>query len=237
MEQIKPATPAQAATPGNASQVPGTTSPVTPATVTPGQGVQAEGSVIIPTKEYAQLQRDHARVVGFNKRAEFSARKNPPINSNGEGNGDPEVAAILQREQDARIDSEKRAFKAEVTLKVRDLLDKEEFKSLPASTRALILKNPSMLSDADNVDEALLDIEDFVRDQVVLIPVQNFQQIDNGNGSRANNPVGHETPPVVGSGPVPVQGIELEDISKLSGPARSRAVLRNALKNKKRGIQ
>ncbi len=242
MENHNPATPTQVATPGNVSQGSGTPSPVAPGTVaTTGQGNQAEGTVTISTKEFAELQRAKARSLSFEKRKEFQKKhisSNPT--ANGEGSDDPEVLERLRVEQDARVESEKRALRAEVTLKVRDLLDKEEFKNLPASTKALILKNPAMLSEADNVEEALLDIEEFVRDQVVGIvaPVSNNQQQVSGVGTRpSTSPTGHDTPPVVGGGsPAPVTGVELEDISTLTGPARSRAILRNSLK-KARGTK
>ena len=242
MEKPNPATPAQAATPGNVPQGSGTPSPVTPAAVTPtGQGNQAEGTVTIPTKEYAQLQRDHARVVGFEKRASFARSRPASANPNGEGSDDPEVLERLRTEQEARAESDRRAYRAEVTLKVRDLLEKDDFKNLPASTKALILKNPAMLSEADNVDEALLDIEDFVREQVagMAIPVQGTQPSGQGGGTRPSaSPTGHDTPPVVGGGsPAPVTGVEMEDVSKLTGPARSRAILRNSLKKAGKGAQ
>ncbi|MBI4119369.1 MAG: hypothetical protein HY456_00800 [Parcubacteria group bacterium] len=187
----------------------------------------------IPTKEYAQLQRDHARVVSFENRARFNKSKLASSQpTSGEGSDDPEVVAQLQREQEAHADANLRAHRAEVTLKVRDLLEKEEFKNLPMSTRALILKNPAMLSDADNVDEALLDIEDFVREQVAGLTPQSQPQ-GSGKGT-SPSPTGHETPPSVGPGaPAPVTSVDLEDVSKLTGVARSRAVLRNTMKQQR----
>ena len=116
-------------------------------------------------------------------------------------------------------------------------MEKEEFKVLPESTKALILKNPHMLSQADNVEEALLDIEDFVRDQVAGLKVPNSSPNPGQGGSRAANPSGHETPSSVSAGaPAPASAIELEDVSNLSGVARSRAVLRNSMK-KARGVK
>lgn len=239
MENQKPATPPQGATPGNDPQGSGIPSPASPAATKPGdQGTQAEGTVTISTKEFAELQRAKARSLSFERRAEFR-KKNPPTprTMNGAGSDDPEILEQLQKEQEARAESELRAYRAEVTLKVRDLLDKEEFKNLPASTRALILRNPHMLSEADNVEEALLDIEDFVRDQVAgLTPPQSSPQNQTGQGgSRTAIPAGHETPPMSAGAPTPPTAVEEEDVSKLTGVARSRAVLRNAMK-KARGL-
>lgn len=232
----KPITPATAAPLGNVPQGSGTPSPVTPPVTNPGQGNQPEGTVTISTKEFAELQRAKARSLSFDKRAEFRKRNPLPRTTNGESSNDPEVVEQLRQEQDARADSDRRAYRAEVTLKVRDLLDKEEFKALPASTRALIIKNPAMLSEADNVEEALLDIEDFVREQVAGLSIPSLVQIPGQGGGRVANPTGHETPPSVSAGaPTPPSSIEEEDVSKLTGVARSRAVLRNAMKQKSRG--
>lgn len=237
MENPKPVNPAQAATPGNVPQGSGTPSPVTPPVTTPGPGAQAEGTVTISTKEFAELQRAKARSLAFDRRADFRKRNPlPPQAPHGEGSDDPEILAKLQEEQEARIESDKRAYRAEVTLKVRDLLDKEEFKALPASTRALILKNPHMLSEADNVEEALLDIEDFVRDQVAGLAIPAPLNQPGPGGVRTATPAGHETPPIVSAGaPTSPSAIEEEDVSKLVGVARSRAILRNAMK-KARGL-
>ena len=232
MENQNPATLPKGTTPGNVPQGSGTPSPVTPATVTPtGQGGQAEGTVTISTKEFAEFIRAKARSLSFDKRAEFRKRNPlPSRTTNGEGSDDPELVEQFRQEQEARADSDRRAYRAEVTLKVRDLLEKEEFKNLPMSTRALIIKNPAMLSEADNVDEALLDIEDFVRDQVAGLAPAPQNQSGQGGG-RAANPTGHETPPAISAGaPTPPSAVEEEDVSKLTGVARSRAVLRNSMK-------
>lgn len=232
MENPKPATPAQAATPGNVPQGPATPSAATPPVTTPGSGAQPEGTVTISTKEFAELQRAKARSLAFDRRADFQKR-NPPTTRapHGEGSDDPEVVEQLRLSQEKEAESDRRAYRAEVMLKVRDLLDKEEFKALPASTRALILKNPHMLSEADNVEEALLDIEEFVRDQVVGLAIPPVVQIPGPGGGRAATPAGHETPPVVSAGaPTPPTAVEEEDISKLTGMARSRAILRNLVK-------
>ena len=127
-------------------------------------------------------------------------------------------------------DAEQRAMRAEVGSKVRDILEKEEFKALPKSTRDLILRNPAMLSDADNVEEALLDIEDFVREQVAGLTVQNQP----GQGTGKSEPTGHQTPSVVNQGaPAPTGPGNLENIDGLRGTALSRAILRNKMRQMK----
>ncbi len=238
MSQTNPATPAQAANPGSGEQVQPQSSaaPQAPSTQQ-GQGGQPEEKVSISLKEYRDLQRDHARVLSFDKRKDF-VKKNPSGNPPGNGaagNDDPELVEQVRVNQERAETAEKRAMQAEVKSGVRDILAKSEYANLPESTKNLILKNPAMLSEADNVEEALLDIEDFVRENT---PAGSSNSNQSGQGAASRpNPTGHEAPPTVSPGaPAPVNAEGLEDISKLSGVARSRAVLRNSLK-KARGVK
>lgn len=234
MTNQNPATPPNGAAPGTPAQVPATIPAATPP-ATPAQGNNQEGQVTIPTKEYAQLQRDSARVRSFEKRKEFQRSRNNPQPANGDQD-DPANERISQLETET-ADANKRALQAEIKGSVRDVLDKEEFKPLPRSTRELILKNPHMLSNADNLEEALLDIEDFVRDQVGKLDSAPAQQPHGQQGAPSSgDPAGHETPAKVGAG-VPSQTSDagLEDTSNLRGVSLSRATLRNAIKKKKQG--
>jgi hypothetical protein len=223
MENNKPATPAQAATPGQA-QVPATPA-VTPAP-TGDSGNNQEGKVTISTKEFAQLQRDAARARSNDKRNQINNRKNPSVDN---PNNDPEINKVLDEANNRALEAERKALQFQVKGQVRDLLEKDEFKNLPKSTKELILKNPQLLSEADNLEEAMLDIEDFLRDEVLSMETsQSATQV------KTDQPTGHETPPAIqAGGPAPVINPELEDISKLSGPARSQAMIRNKLKVKK----
>ena len=229
-EQI-PATPAPAATPG--SNVPGQSNPstVTPTPAsTPGTtGTDnSEGKVTLSAKEHAQLLRDQARLKSFQRRKDFF--KKSAVNGGNDGGTGDEVPEEIQRLETEKAKAEQEALKAKVTLKVRDLLDQDDFKNLPKSTRDLILQRPHLLSDADNVDEAMLDIEDFVREQVASLSVPNRTQ----PSGAAANPPGHETPTAVNpGGPVAPTAVALENTEGLRGPARSQAVLRNALKKAK----
>lgn len=226
MNQTNPAAPGApaSATPGSEPQVI-TTPPATTSNV--GQG--SEGTVTIPLKEYRNLQRGAARSLSFDKRMGLKNRSNNQSgNSNGEG-GD-EISKLSSERDDAIT----RALQLEVKDKVRDLLGKDEFKTLPASTRNLILERPHMLSDADNVDEALLDIEDFVRDSVLSMEIPAGTGEPTPASGKPNEPAGHETPPSLGGGtPAPAGTATMEDTANLSGPARSQAILRNSLKKAK----
>jgi hypothetical protein len=225
MSEQTPATPAQAATPGTSA--PGQS----PASTTPAPASGAQGgsgaTVTITAEELRTLQRDQARLQSFQKRAQFNNNR-PSQTANFEG-ADPDIVETLRQTQEKLSEVERKALRAEVGAGVRDILSKPEYQALPESTKALILKNPSALSNADNVDEALLDIEDFVREESAKMKAPN-------SGQPAGTKPAHEIPPVINAAaPAPAGADELEDISKLSGPSRSRATIRNLVKKAKGG--
>lgn len=227
MNQINPATPVvpagTPATPGSDAGVittpPTTTNPVVP-----------EGKVTISTKEFAALSRDAARGRSAQKRIQLNAGKGLPGTIDL---GNPDVNQVIKEAQDRVVEAERKALQLQVKDRVRDLLDKDEFKNLPKSTRELIMKNPASLSEAEDLEEALLDIEDFVREQVVPLDLNLPGATTPAPGA---TPPGVTTPPVVNNGnPAPSVAVELEDLSKLTGPARSTAAIRNSIK-KARGL-
>lgn len=228
MTNPNPAIPAQAATPGSNEQV----QPVPSATTTPptGNGEQPEGKVTISTKEFAQLQRDAARARSSDRRNQIRTSRTQPA-----GTGEPAVDEAVQEANTARAEAEGRAFKAELKSGVRDVLDRPEYQSIPKATRELILKNPAALSEAKTVEEAILDIEDF------LIEQADFEK-KNPTAPRTETtttqPANTETPRTTpGGGPtLPAGPEELEDPSKLRGSEKTRAIIRNkfrAERNKK----
>lgn len=220
MEIQKPATPPNGATPGSTPNViptPSTTTPVVP-----------EGKVIITTKEFTQLQRDAARGKSAVKRSALSFNKNSVIPTD---ESDPNAVAISEATKRAEI-AERKALQMEVKGRITELLEKDEFKNIPKSTKAVILMNPALLTEADNLEEAMLDIEDFVRDQVLTLDIG----IGDGGKKPENSPHGHDTPPIVNAGGAAlVRGEGLEDLTKLRGPERSTAAIRNAIKSSKKG--
>ena len=236
MANETPATPApSAAAPGTSEQVATPPSAATPP-AQPGQGGQPEGKVVIPTEEYARLQREAARGRSAQRRSDIANRKNPAVKTDDLDPNDP-IQAQLAEERQARVNAEQRLHRVEVKNRVRDILDKPEHSALPVSTRELILRNPSALSEADNVDEALLDIEDFVQEQVAGIKAAKPTQPPSGPQVQSN-PAGHETPPAVNTGsPAQASAAGLEDTSNLAGANLSRAVLRNVIKKQKYGIK
>lgn len=221
MTEINPATPAQAANPGF---VPPAVDPNPSTAPAQNLGDNKEGKVTIDLKEYRDLQRAMARTKSFDKRVALQRKQaQPTINPDGSP-ADQEIVEKFNELETAKKEAERKVLQMEVRDKVRGLLDQEEFKVLPKSTRELILKNPSMLSSADSLEEAMIDIEDFVRDQVLSI--EDKAEIPGMGGAQK-----HETPPVVSGGsPAPASAVGLEDLSKLTGPARSQAAIRNKMK-------
>jgi len=218
-----PATHSQESTPGDVPAVATPSSVPTPAPQG-DQGGTSDGKVSIDLKEYRDLQRAKARTLSFDKRVSIQ-------NKNRQANGqdpqdDDQVTEQIRNLENQKSEAERKVLQMEVRDKVRTLLDQDEFKTLPKSTKDLILKNPAMLSNADNLEEAMLDIEDFCRDQALALE-SSAQGQNGGNKPEQKN----EIPPVINSGsPAPVVAVGLEDLSKLSGPARSQAAIRNKLK-------
>lgn len=235
MTTQNPATPAQAATPGSGEQKVTTPSGAAP-TSTPGQGnSNQEGTVTISVKDFAQLQRDAAR--GRSPKGNRVYQRPSANNAVNFDPNDPNASAIAEANRQ-REEAEKRALKLEVQGKVRDLLTDERFKSIPQSTKKLILDAPHALSNAETLEEAMYDIEDKLMELAGIdnIPV-TVKTNDNpsNNQPTPNTPPARETPPVVTPGtPAPIDAATLEDTSNLRGSARSVATLRNAMK--KQGI-
>lgn len=223
------------ATPANTAAAPGANSNGNnpPSNSAPNNGQNSGGTVTLTTKEFAQLNRDAARGRSAAKRGALGGVRTPTPASTGDVNADTLIKESMSRAEAA----EARAFQMEVKDNVREILAKPEYKNIPEATKKLILKNPAAFSTAETLDEAILDIEEHLNE--VLVDVAG-----EGNGGTqpapaaapAAQPAGHETPPKVGgSNPAPVTGNDLEDTSKLRGPARSQAAIRNAIKTAKKG--
>jgi hypothetical protein len=225
-----PATPAQAATPGQEEQ--GSNPPVvTPAApASPAPGNNNAGVVTIPVEEYARLNRDAARTRSFDKRV-YQKPTSQKVNADP---NDPSATAIAEANA-ARDAAEKRAMQAEVRGKVRDLLADDRFKELPKTTKDLILQSPHMLTQAETLDEAMYDIEEKLME---MAGTSNNQPGQTQYPQQQSQPGRSETPPVITPGaPAPVDAAVLEDTTNLRGANRSTAVLRNAFKKQKSGAK
>lgn len=221
MENVNPATPAQAVTPGvvQPGQVPNPSNP--PANV-PGAN---DGKVYVDATELAQLRRDAARTKSLQRRETLKSRSEDlNIDPN-----DPVAVELAQLRRDNAEQS--RVLRQErLSREVSALFNKPEFASLPESTKKLILKNPSSLSNADSVEEALIDIEEYVQAELAPLAPKTEAPVLKG-------PVGVETPPAPGGGaPAPASSEVLEDLSKLPQSERALGALRNAARKKQMGI-
>lgn len=235
MENINPANPAQAANPGGSGQGQANPSAQPNPPLKQGEGGN-EGTVTISAKEYAELQRQDARAKAFQKRASFAK---PTQQFTPSENDDPEVVDALHKEQERSKGLEKQIRDGRIKDGVREILEKDVYKELPKVAKDLILKNPALLSNAETVEEALIDIEEFIGNQVadykVGINQPGVNQQKGGIG-QPHNPSGHETPPIVNAAnPAPVDVNALEDVSKLEGSSKSRGVLRNLIKKQRQG--
>lgn len=240
MPNNQPATPDnKSATPGNES---GQQNPQTPQGAAPSQtpsqegdkGTQQnqEGMVSISAKEYRDLQRAKARASSAQRREALKNKQNTTNKSVDEYNSegvDPEVAEALSRTQSQLTETQRDLIIERSKNRVTEILSREEYKDIPESTKRILRNNPSSVAsvESNTIDELMLDVEDFLNDEIEKIPVTVVKTPPQEN----TDPKGHETPDNVGGGGsqnTSNQG--LEDISNLTGTARSRAVLRNAIK-------
>lgn len=227
-ENNQPATPAQAATPGAQEQNGnGQPAPQNPAPQGAGGGTNnQDGKVTLDQKEYRNLLRQDARAKAYEKRFGPKGRSPSQAAAGGEGvTVDDQVLAERTRAEQA----ERRALQSEVKLEIKDIVSREEYKNIPRSTIDLLLKNPGAITEAETLEDALFDVEEWLNDQASKnpAPTQNAQ---------VPQPPKHETPPVVSGGaPAPAGADQLEDVSKLHGPAKTQAMIRNAIKSKRQG--
>ncbi len=227
-----PATPgAQApATPGN-GQANGQQPPATPPAQQ--QPAQPADTVTLKAEEHKQLLRDQARLRSLQRRG----LRQPAPTAGGEGH-DPndQVAEVMNENSGLK----QQLLQRDVKDNVRDLLSKPEYANIPESTRKLILKNPSALSEAKDLDGIVSDIEDFLDEEAAAAkagggtqqrpPAQQQPQPE-------AQPQGHETPPKVGAGsPAQPAADQFEDTTHLTGRARSQATFRN-VQRRSRGLK
>ena len=246
MNTPNPVTPAPAAAPGTNEPVNDNSNVVTSAPST-AEGkepkINNDGTnVTIPISEYKNLNRSNARLKSLQKRNALGSSKQTLDTTKSYDNADPDVVEELHQTNDKLSVTTKELFKERLGNKTRDLLAKDEFKNLPESTKRLILKNPSSLSKAESVDEAILDIEDFVNEEVAGLNVTpNSQQLGESDGVVNNassqapiTPSVHDTPPAVNAGsPAQPNSEGMEDVSKLTGTDKTRAIIRNGIKKVK----
>jgi hypothetical protein len=214
---------AQASTPGN-GQPQGVNPPSTPPANPPAQ---PEGKVSLDPKEYAQLLRDQARLKSVQRRQKPGA----PAHNPDDPSYDPNDAVAQERSRSR--DLEQQIFLRDVKDGARELLAKPEYAGIPESTRKVILKNPRAMSEATDLDTVLSDIEDFLGEESAALRAGTPPSPQ----PPAHQPPGHDTPPKVGTGsPAAPATEQFEDVTHLTGRARSMATFRNT-QRRSRGLK
>lgn len=122
-----------------------------------------------------------------------------------------------------------------LNLKVKDLLASDTYKDLPATAKRILEKNPLAFVDprAKNVDDAILDIQDWMDNELDLAKAGGGNTTPATPGQPAGNgqtPAVHETPPVNGAGAPSQTPSQEESVEGKTGPARSTTILRNLFK-------
>lgn len=210
--QTPPATPA----PGSEQQT------------TPDNGTQDQELVSINKDELDALKRDAGRWKANKATPQRPPRRKPSTKdgSEGEDAADPEVL----RELETLRQEKERAVSEAKQLKLKDglsrLLEKDDFKGLPAATKKLLLDKPMAFvqEDSETVEHYLEDIEYYLGAEIIPTlegdkgPVVPQEQINN-------------TPPAKGSGAQALDQGELEEITPgMSEQQRAGVALRNTMK-------
>lgn len=240
-EQNNGATPGQGITPP-------ATPPAAPAANQPGNppangnspasGGKTEGEKVhIPFKsmeEYNNMVRDAGRYRSRNggntptPNERREQRYSPPASGD---NDDPEVARLMAENQQTKAEN----MRLSLNLKVKDLLVSDEYKDLPATAKRILEKNPLAFVDprAKNVDDAILDIQDWIESELDLAKASSGNTTPATPGQPAGNgqtPAVHETPPVNGVGQPGTTPSQEESTEGKTGPSRSTTILRNLFK-------
>jgi len=220
-----PATPPE--TPG---QVPGQAQQPannTPAAEKPQGGNNGGQRIELDQVEVERLKRDAGRWEAYQKKARDERRNNrggKPQEYQDLDGATPEVLEAL-RSRDTKLDELSLANRElAVKDKVRDLMDSEEYKDIPATIKKAIIRNPLGFVNraSESLDDAVADIQDYLDEELDKPSEQPAQEVKQE----------HQVPPISGSGPSAPNAHQEIDVTGKTGPARSTAILQNLLKNR-----
>ena len=220
-----PATPPE--TPG---QVPGQAQQPannTPAAEKPQGGNNGGQRIELDQVEVERLKRDAGRWEAYQKKARDERRNNrggKPQEYQDLDGAAPEVLEAL-RSRDTKLDELSLANRElAVKDKVRDLMDSEEYKDIPATIKKAIIRNPLGFVNraSESLDDAVADIQDYLDEELDKPSEQPAQEVKQE----------HQVPPISGSGPSAPNANQEIDVTGKTGPARSTAILQNLLKNR-----
>lgn len=235
-EQNNGATPGAPGAPATPPAAPAANQPGNPpANGNPpaGGGKTEGGKVEVPLDEYNNLVRDASR---FRSRkpatpSPTERREQRYSQPAGGDSDDPEVARLMEENQRTKAEN----MRLSLNLKVKELLVSDEYKDLPATAKRILEKNPLAFVDprAKNVDDAILDIQDWIDSELDLAKAGGGNTTPATPGQPAGNgqtPAVHETPPVNGAGQPGATPSQEESVEGKTGPARSMTILRNIFK-------
>jgi len=220
-----PATPPE--TPG---QVPGQAQQPannTPAAEKPQGGNNGGQRIELDQVEVERLKRDAGRWEAYQKKARDERRNNrggKPQEYQDLDGAAPEILEAL-RSRDTKLDELSLANRElAVKDKVRDLMDSEEYKDIPATIKKAIIRNPLGFVNraSESLDDAVADIQDYLDEELDKPSEQPAQEVKQE----------HQVPPISGSGPSAPNAHQEIDVTGKTGPARSTAILQNLLKNR-----
>jgi hypothetical protein len=223
--------PSPVAGPGEGGQQ-NTDPKTTPSEKPTGAGDDNE-TVPMSVKELNALKRDAGRWASHvtqereNRRGNRQ-RNNPPADDKGAD--DATVAALNERDQQiGELNS--KVFTYETKEKVAEILEREEYKDLPAGVRRAIARNPlGFASQASTtVEDVMYDIEDYLEDELKNASPAPAQNITPGAGSEGGR---ETTPPAHNGGPSSNSFDPREGVENLKGQAASLKVLNNILNRK-----
>jgi len=219
-----PATTGQAT--GQAQQ-PANATPAANPQGQPDGGNNGGQRIELDQAEVERLKRDAGRWEAYQRKAREERRNNrggQPQEYQDLDGADPKVLEAL-RSSDTKLD-ELSLTNRELAVKdkVRDLMDSDEYKNIPATIRKAIIRNPLgfVNRSSESLEDAVADIQDYLDEELDNPSVKPQGQPEPDN----------QTPPVSGSGPAKPTEHQEVDVTGKTGPARSTAILQNLLRRK-----
>jgi hypothetical protein len=196
-----------------------------------------EKKIEIDISEYEQYKRDAGRFRAQQKKAReerrANRRSNPQENYDVDG-APPEVLEALRSKDNKLEELSTTNRELMVKDKVRDLMESDDYKGIPATIKKAIIRNPLGFVNpiSESLEDAVADIQDYLDEELDNPSVPNYQTNDQGQENKNISQDDHQTPPVNGSGPEKPGSQEEYDITGKTGPARSTAILGNLLKKR-----
>lgn len=231
MSELNNTNPAPAAGPSAPAAGPAPASaPASNPNSDPSGQTKDNKTVSIPVEELNAFKRKAGRWDKHEsdmKKGQRSNRRSPSDVSLD--NADPEILETI-RVRDEKIDQQNsELLRYKVREKVQDLLDNDEYKSVPDAVRKAVLKNPLgfINADSEELEHMVDDIQTYFDDILDNLAPSNQPKTPSGAPKTEI-----QTPPASPSGPSSPGASPLDGTEGKTGQARSTTVLRNLLKRR-----